>query len=184
MVEKFVNSNNSLEKKEKIDVRLEIADENDWKDYKKIRLEALENEPMAFWATKKKIEEEYNKTEQVWKNELSSEDMFTAVIKNNQDPIGMAQAFLRNEQNNLWHIREVYLNKNFRGQGYGNKIMNFIINEIKNRNGKGVTLNVTDTQEIAEKIYKELGFKTYKTFKPATIDNVEMPGGKWMFKEL
>lgn len=42
MVEKFVNSNNSLEKKEKIDVRLEIADENDWKDYKKIRLEALE----------------------------------------------------------------------------------------------------------------------------------------------
>lgn len=169
---------------ERLHLTTEIATEKDWEDYKKIRLEAIEKEPMAFYATKNSKEKEYNRSDEEWKSDLANTDAFVTLSKNNSVPVGMVQAISKIENKTQWHIRGVYLNKNFRGGGYGREMMNLILNEIKRRGGKKVTLNVMDTQDIARKIYEKLDFKISKKFKPEIIDGIKYPGGQWMEKEI
>ncbi|HUC88431.1 MAG TPA: hypothetical protein VMR49_00150 [Candidatus Paceibacterota bacterium] len=82
-----VNVNN-----ERLHLITEIATEKDWEDYKKIRLEAIEKEPMAFYVTKNNKEKEYNKSDEEWKTDLANTDAFTALSRNYNVPVGMAQA--------------------------------------------------------------------------------------------
>ena len=89
----------------------------------------------------------------------------------------MAQALLRATGDHEWTIRRVYLNKDFRGSGYGQKIMSLILEEIKRRGGKTAVLNVADTQEIAKKVYEKLGFVALERFEPEEEDGVMWPGG-------
>lgn len=169
---------------ENLNTTIKLATIDDWEDYKRIRLEVIENEPVAFYVTKYSKEKENNKSENEWKNELQETDSFIVLSKNNNTPIGMARAFVRNEEENQWHVASVYLNKNFRGSGCGKKIMNSILDEIKNRNGKIVTLSVIDTQEIAVKVYEKLGFKISSKFEKNIIGGTEYPGGLRMIKEM
>ena len=175
---------NNIENNEQLDLTTEIANENDWEFFKKIRLEAIENDPMAFYVTKESKAMENSKSDKEWKNELEEESSFVVLSKNKNIPIGMAQAFVRIEEENQWHIKGVYLNKNFRGSGCGKEIINLTLNEIKNRGGKSLTLNVMDTQEIARNIYEKLGFQVYRRFDSQKIDGIEYPGGQWMFKKI
>ena len=177
-------STDNRESSEKLNLTTEIANVDDWKDYKKIRLEAIENDPMAFYVTKESKKRENSKLDEEWKNELEDDNSFTILSKSNDISVGIAQAFIRIEEEGQWHIKSVYLNKNFRGDGYGKEMIDFILSEIKNRGGKTVTLNVMDTQEIARNIYEKFGFKVYSKFDSKNIDGIEYPGGQWMVKNI
>lgn len=184
-VAKIVDVNrNNIESNEKLNLITEIANVADWMDYKKIRLEAIENDPMAFYVTKESKKKENSKLDEEWKNELEDENSFVILSKSNDVPVGIAQAIIRIEEEGQWHIKSVYLNKDFRGDGYGKEMIDFILAEIKNRGGKTVTLNVMDTQEIAKNIYKKFGFKVYRKFDSKNIDGIQYPGGQWMVKNM
>jgi ribosomal protein S18 acetylase RimI-like enzyme len=182
MTEKFIQTR--FENKENLDIKIEIAKPEEWEDFKKIRLEAINKEPMAFWVTKDTEEKENAKSEEDWKKELMSHDKFVVLAKGNNIPVGMAQAILKTKEGDRWGVRSVYLNKNFRGSGSGEKMMILILDEIKKRGGKKVYFNVMDTQDVARKIYEKLGFKAYKEFESEIIDGIEYPGGQWMKKEI
>lgn len=198
MIEKFQNIkpvSQPNENREKLNLVTEIAKEEDWEKYKDIRLEAIEKEPVAFYVTKESKEREYGKTNDDWKNDLTNIDAFVVLSKNNDIPVGMAQAFLKTgtgnkwnilkkQNKNIWHIKGVYLNNDYRGSGFSKEMMDMIFNEIKRRGGEKVTLNVMDTQEIAKKIYEKLGFKVFKKFKSKIIDGLEYPSGQWMEKDI
>lgn len=177
-------SKDNIEKNEELNLNTELADENDWEDFKKIRLEAIENEPMAFYVTKSSREKENNKSEEEWKNELKDINSFVVLSKNNNTPVGMAQAILKFKDKNQWHVRGVYLNKDFRGSGGGKNMMDLTLDEISKRGGKIITLNVMDTQEVAKKIYEKYGFEVTDRFEKDVIDGVEYPSGQWMEKNI
>ncbi|KKQ87228.1 MAG: hypothetical protein UT09_C0018G0013 [Parcubacteria group bacterium GW2011_GWF2_38_8] len=172
--------------KEQLRIVIEIAKPEDWEDYKKIRLEAIKKESMAFYVTKSSKEKEYGKSEKDWKKDLIGHNTFVVLTKNKDIPVGMAHALLRAKGDGLseWAVRSVYLNKDFRERGFGKKIIKLILDEIKNRGGKDVTLNVADTQEIAKGVYEKLGFKVLVKFEPEEEDGTMWPGGYWMKKEI
>ena len=187
MTEKFINTKFGIKEdknNEKSDLTTEVASGEDWNEYKKIWLEAMENEPLAYWITKDNLEKTNEKTEEEWRNDLRDPNSVILLSKNNNIPIGMAQALLKTEAENKWGIRRVYLNKDFRGSGFGEKIMNQLLDEIRKRGGKKAVLNVVDTQEAAKKMYEKLGFKTFEKFNSQSIDKIKYPSGQWMEKEI
>lgn len=182
MSEKFYSG--KKENNEKLKLTTEIINESDWEDFKKIRLEAIENEPMAFYVTKDSKEKENNKSEEEWKSELKDVNSFVVLSKNSDIPVGMTQAILKFKDKNQWHIRGVYLNKDFRGSGCGKEMMNLTLDEIRNRGGRIITLNVMDTQDVAKKIYEKFGFEITSKFEKSIMDGIEYPSGQWMKKNL
>lgn len=174
----------NIENNEKLDLKVEIAKEKDWEDYKTIRLEAIEAEPLAFYVTKSRKENDLNKTEEEWKKDLIGVNTFVVLAKNGDAPVGLAHALIRDLEKEQWGIRSVYLRKDFRGGGSGEKMMNLIINEIKRRKGKEVVLNVADTQKSAKKLYEKLGFKMLDRFEPEEEEGKIWPGGYFMIKEI
>ena len=174
----------SLKNRQEGGFSIELAKPGDWEDFKKIRLESIENEPMAFWVTKDTKEKEYGKSEEDWKKELTGHDIFVVLVKGNNIPVGTAQAILKTKDGDRWGVKGVYLDKDFRGSGSGEKMMILVLGEIKKRGGKKVYLNVVNTQDVAKKIYEKLGFKIYKKFESEIIDGIEYPGGQWMEKEI
>lgn len=184
MTEKFLGLNSIIENKEKFDIKIEVANESNWMDYKNIRLEAIENDPMAFYVTKNSKAQENDKLDEEWKSELKNINSFVILSKSKDITVGMTQAVLNLKDKNQWRIRGVYLNKNFRGSGCGKDMMNLTLDEISKRGGKVITLNVMDTQEVARKIYEKLGFKVTSRFEKDIIDETEYPGGQWMVKNI
>lgn len=184
MQKEFFNIKNNNENNEKLDLKTEIITEKDWKNYKKIWLEAIKNEPLAYWVTKDYKTKIHQKTEEEWRNELKDSNFISIISSNNNIPIGTVQALSNKEKEDLWKIRRLYLNENFRRKGLGEKMMTLILDEIKKRKGKKVILNVVDTQKEAKEMYQKLDFKTYDTFPPEEIEGIEYPGGEWMEKEI
>ncbi|MCM2339468.1 MAG: GNAT family N-acetyltransferase [Burkholderiales bacterium] len=187
MIENFLNKkpeNQIKENNEELELHIEIAKEGDWEDYRRIRLEAIEKEPNAYHATEESKKLESNYSEEKWKKDLTGDDTFVALSKNKDVPVGMAHALVRSETKDDWAVRSVYLNKKFRGRGHGEEIMNFLLNEIKRRGGKRVTLNVINTQKEAKMLYEKLGFESIEEFPAEEENGIIFPGGFWMKKEI
>lgn len=56
------------------------------------------------------------------------------------------------------YLSRVIVKKDFRGKGYGKKLMNYIIDYAKNNNYKEMSLGVDLDNYIAFKLYVDLGF--------------------------
>jgi ribosomal protein S18 acetylase RimI-like enzyme len=77
------------------------------------------------------------------------------MILDSGKPIGMITSYqLGKEYGNDWYIGEIYLDKKYRGQGLGRKIM-----EDEIRDHDSIRLNVYKSNEHAINLYKSLGFK-------------------------
>ncbi len=181
MVEKFVQI---TENKEDLNIKIEIAKEKDWENCKKIWQEAMDKEPQAYWVTKESKEREQQKTEEEWRNELNNPNSIIMLTKNNEIAVGTNQALLKAGTSDQWGLRRIYLNKDFRGKGLGEKMFHSILEEIKKRGGKKARLNVVDTQKAAKELYEKNGFKVYEKFDSRIMDGIEYPSGQWMEKEI
>ncbi|MBO5407825.1 MAG: GNAT family N-acetyltransferase [Clostridia bacterium] len=67
----------------------------------------------------------------------------------------------------VW-IEELYLKEAYRGQGYGTKVLQWIIAEYRNR-AKRFRLEVTAENTGAKKLYEQLGFSPLP-YEQMTID--------------
>jgi len=141
----------------------------EWQKYKEIRLEALKNDPTAFSAT---YEEKILNPDQKWIDGLKDAEKRECDIllfaKDGEKVIGMIGAYWNNQPTtghtaNIWGV---YVNRNYRGQGIGKKLMDVIVDEIKKHPQIiKISLGVNTKNEPALELYKSCDFKIVGTLQ-------------------
>ncbi len=132
-----------------------------WQEYRKLRLEALQADPIAFGSS---YEEEVSRPEEFWRNRIGS--MLFAV--ENDKPVGMVRyAFeTRAKNKHIAGIYALYVNQEFRNRGIGKRLMDGVISLItENKDIRKIRLAVTPDQIYAVKLYEACGFKRAGIFK-------------------
>ena len=126
-----------------------------WQDYQKLRLEALKADPIAFGSS---YEEEISRPEEFWRNRIGN---MLFAVENNR-PVGMVRyAFeTRVKNKHVAGIYAMYVDKEFRNQGIGKRLMEGVISLIaENKDIHKIRLSVTPEQIYAVKLYEHCGFK-------------------------
>lgn len=85
------------------------------------------------------------------------------VAENEKEIIGYTIGLPKN--NNSGEIISLAVNPNWHQKGVGTALTNFLINHFKERNIKGVLLNVRTKNKIGISFYQHLGFKILQTIK-------------------
>lgn len=125
-----------------------------WKDFRGLRLEALQSDPLAFASS---YEEEKPLTTEEWKKRVDN----TLFALSNDTPVGMIVFIIgdRIKTNHIANIYGVYVKKEYRGQGIGNRLVEGALRTIQqNTNVTKIHLTVTAEQTAAIALYKKHGF--------------------------
>lgn len=132
----------------------------DWEEYKKIRLETLRCEPIAFSSTNTEAQEF---PDGYWK-ELLSENMTTFFAARVKDElVGILRLTLDDdeEDTNTAIIGGVYVRKHNRGTGVGKALLESALTKVSNEAKiKKIRLYVKESQIPAMKLYTKFGFQT------------------------
>ena len=128
-----------------------------WPEYKEIRLRSLKEEPQAFTVS---YEEEENKPDAQWEYRLKH-SLFVFAQANDR-LVGIMSSYIDRfkKSSHIAHIVNVYVDKDYRGQGVGKRLLSELIYDIKvNTSIKKIETTVTVGQDAAIHLYKSLGFK-------------------------
>lgn len=143
-------------------IEIRTATVEDSSQIQKLMLQALSSDPNAFNVD---ADEYMIKDEVWWKNYLASyfipERGFMLLLINDGEIIGISAAMFHQAKRSRHNadIYWVFVNKNHRGKGYSKMLLTEVMNRIKqNPEIRKISLNVNATQEVAIKIYKQLGF--------------------------
>jgi len=85
------------------------------------------------------------------------------VAEQNGQIAGMAQVSPRNEQQTRWHIDNIAIHPDFRGQGLAQQLLNDVFLYYSERGALRFTLEVDTSNDAALKLYEKLGFRRYST---------------------
>jgi len=132
-----------------------------WKDYRDLRLEALQNEPIAFGAS---YEEELTLTKEIWQRRIG--DAFFAL--KDDKPIGMVVIILSDKikTKHIAHIFAMYVKEEYRNQGIGSKLIARAIEYAEeSKDIRKIKISVNPEQSYATKLYKKYGFKNVGAVK-------------------
>jgi ribosomal protein S18 acetylase RimI-like enzyme len=135
----------------------------DAREWMRLRLEALENEPSAFSSSP---EEHYALSLEEVKRRLGSPngDSFVVGAFDEGSLLGMA-GFQREKGPKRKHkgrIWGVYVTSSNRGAGLGRQILQRVLDRVKQIEGvEQVLLSVTSAQVPAMKLYRSLGFEQF-----------------------
>lgn len=134
-------------------------DPTDWRKYKKLRLEMLQQEPKAFNST---YEEESGLPSTYWKEKLSNKNDLFVSAKVDDHLVGvMSLSYEENDEpENVAVLHGAYVVKKYRGRGIANQLLEFLINEAKkNPKTEILKLWVKEYQTSAVKLYAKQGFR-------------------------
>lgn len=161
-------------KREQLDVKIEIASEKDWKDYKEIRVEAIDNDIEVFGKYfKHEAPKERERSDQEWKDDL--ENSIIVLSKNGPKIIGVVKGVKSPnvEDVDIWRINSVYLNPDFRkkaiGENIAEKMLGMVLEEIKSKGAIKVRLWVLSKRSPAIGLYEKFGFKKINSIKALPI---------------
>ncbi len=131
----------------------------EWRRYRKIRLESLREEPQAFGSSYADMAE---KPDTYWQGRLAEamqgEKSWLLFAQEGEHLIGMIGAFC-NEAQEVAAIVSVYVSKESRGKGIGNNLMEGILFEIgKKKSIRKAVLGVNQEQRAAVELYRRFGF--------------------------
>ncbi|MBP9817604.1 GNAT family N-acetyltransferase [Candidatus Shapirobacteria bacterium] len=132
---------------------------DEWQKYKRIRLETLKAEPKAFNST---YDESLTYPSVYWKEKLGNNNNLFAFAKDNKKIIGIMNLTIgeEGETDETAVIHGAYVNQNYRGQGVGKSLLNYLLEEVKkNDEIKLLKLWVKDTQITAKRLYESMGFE-------------------------
>ena len=155
---------------ENLQVTIDLAKTEDAEVYRKIRLEAIDQDPEAFdMQNEKKRERQKSRDISEWKKDIQEQVVLLA--KNDSEVIGLVKGVDRGQ--GLWSINNVYLTpafrKNVNGAPIGDEMIKKVLDEIKNRGGQKARLWVKNSNKGATKFYEVLGFKKIETRKAMSI---------------
>ena len=136
-------------------IRIVRLPEERWKEYRKLRLEALKVEPSAFGSS---LEEESEFTEGVWRKRIKG--VLFAVSEGR--PVGLLSYIFedRVKTRHVAHIYSVYVTPKYRGKGIGERLLKRALAEIRrNREAVKAQLSVNPLLRPAVALYKKAGFE-------------------------
>ena len=136
-------------------------DKNDWREWKKIRLEALTKSPDSFMSYS--FEEEDANTDNMWAEQLESCLIFGYFIN---DKIMGCCGLLLEKRAKISHtatLCRMYVKDEARGSGVGLALVNFVKDYAKKNHVKHLYLGCNAQNLGAVKLYKKCGFKVYGT---------------------
>jgi ribosomal protein S18 acetylase RimI-like enzyme len=141
---------------------------SEWREYKKLRLAALKQNPEAFGSTyKSNLEKPYSE----WTDRLSDPKFIMLFARKGDELLGMAGAVL---EENFAHILSVFVIQEARGQGISKLLMKELIRKIKlNTSLRKIELQVNPIQKTAVQLYKSFGFKETGVKKLMLGDGME-----------
>lgn len=139
-------------------IEVKLATQEDWKTCKDLRLEAITGEDAEmFPLTPEEMETEKNKTEQEWRKESLSDEMFSVLAWNGSEPIGLGR--VKEEEKGIWRMRNGYVKKEFRNKGIAQKMFVARLNEIIKRGGTKVKIGIKPGNDVSIHIAEKFGFK-------------------------
>jgi ribosomal protein S18 acetylase RimI-like enzyme len=134
----------------------------EWRQYKELRLRALEKEPGAFSSTYAEVSADPDiKWPQRLQRAIDVEDwLLFARLDGNL--VGMIGAFQDEEekQNKIAHVYGMYVDAEARRQGIGRALMARLLEDLRDRNIVTARLGVNADQQPAKKLYENFGFAT------------------------
>jgi ribosomal protein S18 acetylase RimI-like enzyme len=131
-----------------------------WQDYRRIRLEALQNAPQAFSTT---YQEMVDKPEIFWQDRLISaaagKDSWLLFARTEERIAGIIGAFMPAGGDRAV-IVSVYITPRYRGTGVSRMLMEAILGELRREKTiRAVELGVTQGQDAAIGLYRHFGFE-------------------------
>ncbi|MEH1951344.1 MAG: GNAT family N-acetyltransferase [Nostoc sp.] len=141
---------------------------DDTKNYRQIRLEALDKNPDSFGTT---YQEEVIKTIEQFRDRIPVDNNnFILGCFEDKHLIGIV-AFHQESRIKLRHkayISSMYIQQEYRGKGVGKLLLNELIERAKAINDVEILLlDVVKNNVLAKALYLSLGFQTYGTEKRA-----------------
>jgi L-amino acid N-acyltransferase YncA len=138
-----------------------------WKEYKNFYINAIKNEPLAFSDS---LEEVLSIKDKEWKNRIQSaldKKSILLFVEYDGEIIGMvAGSFHKREKfkHNAF-LSSLYVDKRFRGQGIGEKLIKKLIKIIRSVKGiKNIFCEIIETQFASIKLHEKMGFKKIGIF--------------------
>ena len=125
-----------------------------WEQYKAIRLEALQTDPLAFGCS---YEEEANFSESTWRERINI--MWFAMLKD--EPVGMI-GLLRGTMQSTSHkglVVSFWVKPSMRGKGLGKELLLHLQVIAPDQGCRKMVLDVTMSQQAAIATYNALGFR-------------------------
>ena len=94
------------------------------------------------------------------------------LAKNNQDIVGFASWSSTDQRQGIYHLQKIYVLPSEQGKKTGSKLLDYILEDILNKAGKYLRLNV-NRNNVARYFYEKLGF--------SIIEEVDIPIGNNYF---
>ena len=145
---------------------------NEWRAYKRLRLEALEREPQAFGAT---YASTIQKPDDFWRKRLEDAEAMpdSPILFAVRDgvPIGLAAA-CPGETVGQVAIISVYVTAAERGRGVARALMTALLQALQSR-AETVSLHVNPDQSAALTLYLSLGFTVQEEITAVLGDGIE-----------
>jgi ribosomal protein S18 acetylase RimI-like enzyme len=136
-------------------IEIKALNEDRWQDYRALRLEALQKEPLAFGSS---WEEESKSSEEEWRRRINN--AFFAVTQDRLIGMIIWVQVTRIKSKHIANIYGVYVAEEYRLKGIGKQLMDTVLARIKeNRDIKKIELAVNPVQKAAVKLYQNFGFK-------------------------
>lgn len=140
-------------------MNIKLLTNQDFKLWKTIRLEALQNSPESFGSS---YEEEILYTEEDWKKNLENNYIFGIFINNELVASACYAPFSNLKGKHRGMIWGVYTNVAHRKKGLSKALMQKLISHAITKVGQ-LHLSCTTTNQQAQNMYENLGFKIYGT---------------------
>ncbi len=167
---------------------------DDWKILRDLKLQSLEQEPVAFEDPAEGKEKYLNRSEKEWRDILAghmsggrtgASVMVFARDEASEQYIGMVTAILpvgQSAEKKTATVQHMYVNnQGYRGKGTGKLLLLTLLDQLRSRGDvQRVELQVVETQTSAIRLYRKLGFKEYGRIpggakrESQTFDEIEM----------
>lgn len=151
------------------DIRLGEIPPEDWRMYRNLWLEALQETPQAFLAT---YEEEQYTPDEKWQSRIEkvrkAETQVMVFAYREKELIGMMGAYINNNPK-VKHIADVwtaYVKIEHRKKGVAKKMMVELLKKVEARPDiKKIKVGSIQSQHLAVNLYKEFGFEMIGIYK-------------------
>ena len=104
------------------------------------------------------LEQMYNPA--TLQKQMEEEGYTFIIVYDAKEPVAFAS--YNETEPQLWKLNKIYILPSQQGKGTGKFIINYIVDEIKNKQAKALQLQV-NRQNKAKDFYERLGFKIIKT---------------------
>lgn len=143
---------------ERLDIKFQIANPDEWQKCKELRLISITGpEARMMGLTPERQAEEISKTEQGWRSETNSSEMFSVLAYHGSKAVGLGRT--KEVGKGIWRLRNDYVIPEFRKMGIQPKMLALRLDEIIKRGGvKAIATIRTDNPRSISSVEK-LGFQ-------------------------